>query len=417
MKRKTVIWKLPITMAQAACVLSGFALYGILTMTAAAKGSPEPGVLKRAPPGGGETSYEMLVEGLDKADEEKKIQVEIPVRERKYEKKEVFKLYDRLLPELTEGMLGENKSLDEVRTDLNLRNTLAEYGLKLRWESSDPELIDSFGQVHNQELREGSRKVRLNAWATDGEYEREYEFEINICPPMLEKEEQLAADFRQWADGMDQGQQTESALILPEIYEGRRLTYSLSDKNDYRVIPVLGFLMAALLHVKEKTDKQNLAKKREQQLLLDYSEVVSKLLVFIGAGLTVRGAWERIAGGYEEAVKQGKSRKKPAYEEMIKTVVQMQSGMAEGRAFNEFGRRCALQPYLKLSALLEQNRKNGGRQLRSLLELEMSAAFEQRKNLAKKLGDEAGTKLLFPLLMMLAVVMVIIVVPAFLSFY
>lgn len=417
MKRKTITWRLPVTMAQAACALSGLILYGILTMTAAAKGSPEPGVLKRAPPGGGETSYEMLIEGLDETAADKKIQIEIPVRERKYEKEELFKLYDRLLPELTESMLGENESLDAVRTDLNLRSALPDYGLKLRWESSDPELLDSFGQVLNQELREGSRRIRLKAWVTDGEYEQSYEFQIKVCPPLLEKEVQLAADFKQWAKDLDLAQQKEGVLILPEQYEGRRLAYSLPDKNDYRVIPVLGLLMAALLFVKEKTDKQNQAKKREQQLLLDYSEVVSKLLVFIGAGLTVRGAWERIAGGYEEALKQGKSKNKPAYEEMVKTAAQMQSGVAEGRAYNDFGRRCALQPYLKLSALLEQNRKNGGRQLRSLLELEMSSAFEQRKNLAKKLGDEAGTKLLFPLLMMLAVVMVIIVVPAFLSFY
>jgi len=47
----------------------------------------------------------------------------------------------------------------------------------------------------------------------------------------------------------------------------------------------------------------------------------------------------------------------------------------------------------------------------------MASAFELRKNLAKKLGEEAGTKLLLPLFMMLGVVMVMIVVPAFLSFY
>ena len=47
----------------------------------------------------------------------------------------------------------------------------------------------------------------------------------------------------------------------------------------------------------------------------------------------------------------------------------------------------------------------------------MVAAFEQRKNLAKKLGEEAGTKLLLPLFLMLGVVMIMMVVPAFLAFY
>ena len=102
---------------------------------------------------------------------------------------------------------------------------------------------------------------------------------------------------------------------------------------------------------------------------------------------------------------------------MCHTISQLKSGMAEGRAYGEFGRRCGLQPYVKLAALLEQNRKTGSKNLKSALELEMVSAFEQRKNLAKKLGEEAGTKLLLPLFLMLGVVMIMIVVPAFLAIY
>ena len=41
--------------------------------------------------------------------------------------------------------------------------------------------------------------------------------------------------------------------------------------------------------------------------------------------------------------------------------------------------------------------------------------FEERKDFAKKLGEEAGTKMLAPMFLMLGVVLVIIVVPAFFS--
>ena len=40
---------------------------------------------------------------------------------------------------------------------------------------------------------------------------------------------------------------------------------------------------------------------------------------------------------------------------------------------------------------------------------------EERKNQVKKLGEEAGTKLLLPMFLMLAVVLVIVIIPAFLS--
>jgi hypothetical protein len=72
---------------------------------------------------------------------------------------------------------------------------------------------------------------------------------------------------------------------------------------------------------------------------------------------------------------------------------------------------------MKLASLLEQNRKTGLKNLRYLLEEEVAAAFEERKNIAKRLGEEAGTKLLLPLFLMLGIVMVMVVAPAFLSFY
>ncbi|MFR1059968.1 MAG: hypothetical protein ACLSEY_05695 [Enterocloster sp.] len=65
---------------------------------------------------------------------------------------------------------------------------------------------------------------------------------------------------------------------------------------------------------------------------------------------------------------------------------------------------------------LEQNRKNGSRNLRERLRLEMAEAFEERKHQARRLGEEAGTKLLVPLFLLLAVVMVMIAVPAWLAF-
>ncbi len=417
--RKNKKWKMPFTKVQAACVAGGMVLYAAMELSSGMGRQVllDNGGLKRAGPGQGETSYEILVSGLDRENREKKIPVKIPVRERRYTDEEAEKLYDRIFPELEEQMLGENESLEEVRRNLNLRSSLGEYGFKIIWESENPELIDSFGTVHNEEIPEEGETTWLRAMLTDGSHERRYDIKVTVYPPAFTPEEKMAAAFETWAGQMDLEQQTKDRLNLPVVYAGKSLTYCLPREGDYRIFPVLGILLAVLLHIKEGIDKQKKIKKREQQLLFDYSEVVAKLVVYIGAGLTVRGAWEKIAAGYEEAVRQGKRSKRPVYEEMLKTAGQLGSGMAEGQAFSEFGRRCGLQSYRKLTALLEQNRKTGSRQLRPALELEMVTAFEQRKNLAKKLGEEAGTRLLLPLLLMLGVVMVMIVVPAFLAFY
>ncbi len=71
---------------------------------------------------------------------------------------------------------------------------------------------------------------------------------------------------------------------------------------------------------------------------------------------------------------------------------------------------------MKLSALLSQNIRKGSNDLLRVLRQEADNAFAERKSLAKKLGEEAGTKLLLPMMMMLCVVMVIIMIPAYFSF-
>ena len=60
--------------------------------------------------------------------------------------------------------------------------------------------------------------------------------------------------------------------------------------------------------------------------------------------------------------------------------------------------------------------KKGNKGLCELLERESAEAFAERKNMAQHLGEEVGTKLLFPMLLMLGIVILIIMVPAVLSF-
>ena len=82
-----------------------------------------------------------------------------------------------------------------------------------------------------------------------------------------------------------------------------------------------------------------------------------------------------------------------------------------------FSKRIALKPYGKLISLIEQNRKNGSKDLSRQLHMEMEEAFYVRKHMAKRLGEEAGTKLLLPLILQLFVIMLMILYPAMQSLH
>lgn len=175
---------------------------------------------------------------------------------------------------------------------------------------------------------------------------------------------------------------------------------------------VMACLILFLFYAMEKQNEGKELEKKRSQMTLDYPEIVSKLTLLLGAGMTVKRAWKKIAEDY--SAKKGKS-VRYAYEEMCVTCHEMDSGMAESESYERFGRRCGTQEYLKLGALLSQNLRKGTKGLGDMLRAEARQAFEDRKARAKRLGEEAGTKLLMPMFLMLAIVLIIVIVPAFLS--
>ena len=94
---------------------------------------------------------------------------------------------------------------------------------------------------------------------------------------------------------------------------------------------------------------------------------------------------------------------------------EIQDGVGEKLAYENFGRRCNLPPYKKMVSIITQNLRKGSQSVRQLLEKEADITMQQRKNMAKKQGEEAGTKMLLPMMMMLGIVMVIVMVPAILT--
>lgn len=71
---------------------------------------------------------------------------------------------------------------------------------------------------------------------------------------------------------------------------------------------------------------------------------------------------------------------------------------------------------MKFSSILVQNLKKGNRSMTDLLKQEAAEAFQERKEAAKRLGEEASAKLLGPMMILLFIVLIIILVPAFISF-
>ncbi len=236
---------------------------------------------------------------------------------------------------------------------------------------------------------------------------------MKVYPPLQTKEEKFLSAVAKMVSVNESKNRTKETIKLPQEVEGKVITYH--KKVDLRglVVLAMGIITVILLLLLERQKERQDIHMREVQMMQDYPDIIGKLNLLLEAGMTVKSAWRKMIMDYEK--RKEKKEMRYAYEEMQSTYREMQSGITETESYERFGRRCGLQAYLKLGALLSQNVRKGTKGLTELLRLEAVHAFEERKALAKRLGEEAGTKLLFPMFLMLGIVLVMIIVPAFLS--
>lgn len=144
-------------------------------------------------------------------------------------------------------------------------------------------------------------------------------------------------------------------------------------------------------------------KKRSDIYLSDFPDVVSKIALLINAGMILKEAWIRVS-------ETGDS---PIYEEMKKTVFEMENGMAEVDAYYNFGTRCVIPEIKKFSSTLSQGVVKGNAELVTMVQEQSAEIWLAKKHRAKQQGEKAGSKLMIPIMIMFVGILVVIILPIF----
>lgn len=176
-----------------------------------------------------------------------------------------------------------------------------------------------------------------------------------------------------------------------------------------------GALAATALWYMKREQGIREQEKIKRRMLLEYPEFVNKLSLLLGAGMTVLNALARMNRMYEKMPRGKREKCYPAYAALHQMLVDIENGKSQQKAYQSFGEKCKLQPYRKLVSLLLSCQQMGNRKLTERLNEEADRVFSERKHMARKLGEEAGTKMLFPMMLMMLLVMGIILIPAVLS--
>lgn len=403
-EKKNVLWKR--YGKYGVCVGAGCILFFLAEFVEAAENPVEKGVLRRNPCGKGDAVYEFYVDGLGTGEDS--IEVSVSVPEKQMNKEQFSDCVEEAVMILCQRILGENASLQEVCHDLALEKEIPEFGFRVFWESEKPEIISNMGLVDNGNVPEEGEVVYLKAALVCGKEKEIFEIPVTV----VKTEDSILNQFKGCLEMLAKENMEQEEIVLPEEFDGKALTYRGKGHTQNILLILLGPVSAGCLYLKEFRDEQMKRKKREDSLLLDYPDLVSGFLILTGAGYSIKQALKKITADYKNT---GKNGFHPVYEEMQITINQVETGTPEVQAYAEFGKRCGLLCYVKFAALLESTVNTGGKNMRKLMEDEMEEAFQKRTDFAKRKGEEASTRLLFPMFCMLGVVMVMVVSPALLA--
>lgn len=389
-----------------------FCILGVLAeVTAQTKENElELGEVIRREPGEGDREEEAMVYLKE---EDTEYPITFTIEERQYPKAEEEKLLTGAKAEIEETFCGENNSLNQIRSNPMILDTYQNGAVSAEWLFSKEEVISPEGEIHQQALSQEPEEVEAIVSLCCGEAEELYRFSFVILPEEKSGKDRLVAAIQKEIQKQDR---KEAVVKLPDQINGQEIGWRKTTEAGAAELFGLGILAAVAIAYVEREQKEKEKQKRRQNLLAGYPEFVSKLSLLLGAGMTISSALRKINQMYQQKKQKGNGRD-AVYEELYQMICKIDNGMGELRAYQEFARQCEIRPYRKLVSLLISGQKTGSQKLIEQLNEETENVFLERKNTARKFGEEAGTKMLLPMMMMLVIVMGIVVIPAFLSIY
>lgn len=343
-------------------------------------------------------------------------ETELRVQENRYSEAELSVLYEKLLKELPETLLGENASWDRVSEDLYLPERLSAYPFTLTWSSDNPQVLsesgtlllpekaDETGILLSRSVNKSSVSVTLTLTVSYYAFERVVNFRVTVVEKLPEYEEAV----QRTAEQAEEASRGENVITLPEEINGEKVVWKTKRRGGNLWAAGLGIGAALFYWFGTEWQQKKEQEKKIAVMEEEYPAIVNKLTLYLGAGLSIGNSWKKIAEkGYG---------KNPVYEEMLYASREIEGGASEAAAFENFGKRVGQKHYVKLTALLTQSLQKGNTQLFTTLRQEVTALSEERSAASRRKGEEASTRLLFPMMLMLAMTMVLIMYPAFLAF-
>ena len=327
------------------------------------------------------------------------ITVPLTVQAVEYTEEEFYREARLAFEELTVILPGDNQNLNNVETDLVLPDEIN--GFKIHWYISNPDVVRYNGKIDSSLAEETT--VYITARIEYKELSCEECYTATVIPVRHDSQSYL---IEQELISIEKANATQKEFEIPGQINGAKVRIKKDNSKKVFLLLPLTLVFLVLLVARGRNELREAVKKRDSELMYQFPLFVNRMYLYIGAGLTIKNAFIKTATKGEDLLSK----------EIKYTIHTIEHGEEESFAYEELATRLGLPAYTRLVNHLAQNLRMGTKDLLAIMENEVVLASEQRKESAKQKGEEASTKLLFPMILLMFVVMLTVIVPAIYSF-
>lgn len=182
--------------------------------------------------------------------------------------------------------------------------------------------------------------------------------------------------------------------------------FSLTADGDL-TMPIFGLLLVGVLIYLNFSELDKKVKERHRKISMELPGFTNQLIILSGAGMTLRSALIKVS-------KEG-SGSSPLYNELRKSILLLEHGKTDEEALDQLVVKCNMPEIRRFVSLLLQNMARGGSDVFIALHDIGQEQWQNRKAAATRFSEEANTKLLFPMMLMLFAVILMCAAPAVMS--
>lgn len=168
-------------------------------------------------------------------------------------------------------------------------------------------------------------------------------------------------------------------------------------------IAFIGIVAAVVLAFYMDYDINDKVEKRHKELLADFPHMLSQIVLLINAGMPLRDTLRRVSEGKDSRI----------YKEVQIMLKEIDNGSSEYEAMKAFSDRCNMLEIKKFTTTVLQNLQKGSAELGGILAEMSSTLWIERSNNVRQMGEKASSKLMIPIMIIFAGILLMIIVPIF----